>query len=70
MHLMDLADTVCCDPSVYSRLDTLERRLLRDSQIGRSKLNEWLVESSTPLVAAATVMNHKKRKRVEIEDVL
>ncbi|XP_022903698.2 DNA replication complex GINS protein PSF3 [Onthophagus taurus] len=68
--IMDLAENVASNPSVQDTLDTLERKLFRDGHKARSKLNNWLVESGVPLEASNMVINHKKRKRVDIEDVL
>lgn len=67
---MDLADNTCSDPTVQDSLDALERKLYSDSHKAKAKLNAWLVESGVPLEAANMVINHKKRKRVELEDLL
>ncbi|KAJ8927000.1 hypothetical protein NQ314_020563 [Rhamnusium bicolor] len=69
-QLMDLADNSISDPSVQQRLDTLERRLFRDSYNARTKLNAWLIESGATIEAANMVVNHKKRKRIDVEDLI
>lgn len=69
-HLMDLADNTISDPTIQNRLDMLERKLFHEAQAARTKLNEWLIESAAVLEAANMVVNHKKRKRAEIEDLV
>ncbi|KAJ8937969.1 hypothetical protein NQ318_003729 [Aromia moschata] len=69
-QLMDLADNSISDPSVQQRLDTLERRLFKDGYNARTKLNAWLVESGATIEAANMVINHKKRKRLNMEDLM
>ncbi|KAI4467796.1 hypothetical protein MML48_2g00005660 [Holotrichia oblita] len=67
--IMDLADNISSDSTAQDSLDVLERRLYTDGHRSRSKLNAWLVESGVPLEAANMVINHRKRKRVDIEDI-
>lgn len=67
---MDLADNTISDPAIQSRLDMLERKLFQEGQAARIKLNEWFVESGVVLEAANMVANHRKRKRVDVEDLI
>lgn len=67
---MDLADSTCSDSAMQDSLDTLERKLYCDGHKARTRLNAWLVESGVPLEAASMVINHKKRKRVDVEDLI
>ncbi|XP_045461068.1 DNA replication complex GINS protein PSF3 [Harmonia axyridis] len=69
-QLMDLAENTEHNPVAFQRLDTLERRLFKDACEAKTKLNAWLEHSVTPIETAAMVSNHKKRKRVNIEDIL
>nr|XP_023019552.1 DNA replication complex GINS protein PSF3 [Leptinotarsa decemlineata] len=69
-QLMDLADNSISDPSVQERLDSLERRVFQDASKARTKLNTWLVDSGALLEAANMVVNHKKRKRINMEELL
>lgn len=66
-HLMDLADNSRRDPTVFQRLDVLERDLFKDANAARVKLNEWLAETGATLCAADMVVNYKKRKRVDLD---
>ncbi|VEN52048.1 unnamed protein product [Callosobruchus maculatus] len=68
-NLMDLADHSVSDPSVQHSLDTLEKRIFLASHAARVKLNSWLIQSGSPLEAAELVVNHKKRKRVDVDDM-
>lgn len=63
---MDLADNCQSDPSVVQSLDMLEKYLFKEGNKARSKLNEWLAETGVTLVAADMVVNHRKRKRVDL----
>lgn len=67
---MDLADNSMSDPTVQQTLDILERKLFNDAYKARMKLNTWLKDSNTTIEAANMVINHKKRKRMNIEDLL
>lgn len=67
---MDLAENVDFDPAIQDKLDKLERRLFSEGHNARVKLNKWLVETGVALEAANMVLNHKKRKRVAIYDIL
>lgn len=67
---MDLADNTISDPSVVQKLDTLERGLFATAHETRAKLTSWLNESEAPLKAAHMVVNYKKRKRVEMEELI
>lgn len=67
---MDLANNTGSDPAVQNRLDSLERKLFKDGHAARTRLNTWLTDSGTPIEAAAMVINHKKRKRVDVEDII
>ncbi|CAH1101104.1 unnamed protein product [Psylliodes chrysocephalus] len=69
-QLMDLADNSMSDPTVQQTLDILERKLFNDAYKARMKLNTWLKDSNTTIEAANMVINHKKRKRMNIEDLL
>lgn len=64
---MDLADNCQSDPTVLQKLDILERRIFKDANSARVKLNEWLAETGATLTAANMVVNYKKRKRVDLE---
>lgn len=66
---MDLADNIVSDPTVLDKLDSLEKRLFSNGHKARSKLNLWLLLTQTQLEAANMVLNHKKRKRVHLEDL-
>nr|CAH7758854.1 unnamed protein product [Callosobruchus chinensis] len=68
-NLMDLADHSVSDPSVQHSLDTLEKKIFLASHAARTKLNSWLIQSGSPLEAAELVVNHKKRKRVDVDDM-
>lgn len=65
---MDLAENCRSDPTIQQSLDILERRLFKDANLARAKLNAWLLETGTILEAADMVINHKKRKRVDLDD--
>lgn len=67
---MDLVDNASSDPTVQNRLDSLERQLFQDGHAARTRLNSWLVETTAPLQAAKMVINHKKRKRIEMEELI
>lgn len=67
---MDLAYNTASDPTINSRLDSLEQKLFHEGQTANTKMKEWFLEAHTPLEAANMVINHKKRKRVEIDGVL
>lgn len=67
---MDLADNIISDSTIQDSLDALERKLYNDGHKARMKLNTWLVESGVALEAASMVINHKKRKRIDIEDII
>ncbi|XP_056643740.1 DNA replication complex GINS protein PSF3 isoform X2 [Diorhabda sublineata] len=69
-QLMDLADNTISDPSVQQKLDMLERKIFNEAYKARVKMNNWLVDSSAALEAANMVVNHKKRKRINVEDLL
>ncbi|KAG5898555.1 hypothetical protein JTB14_012454 [Gonioctena quinquepunctata] len=69
-QLMDLADNSISDPAVEQRLDILERRIFKDAYRARTKLNTWLVDSGAALEAANMVVNHKKRKRINMDEAL
>lgn len=64
---MDLADNCQSDPTVQQSLDILERSLFKDANCARAKLSEWLIETGATLEAANMVINHKKRKRVDLD---
>lgn len=64
---MDLADNCQSDPMVLQKLDILERRIFKDANSARVKLNEWLAETGATLTAANMVINYKKRKRVDLD---
>lgn len=66
---MDLANNSISDPSVQQQLDTLEKSIFKDGYNARMKLNHWLVQSEAALEAANMVVNHKKRKRIETQDM-
>ncbi|KAJ8912866.1 hypothetical protein NQ315_007998 [Exocentrus adspersus] len=66
-QLLDLADNSISDPSVQQKLDTLERKVFKEGCNARTKLNEWLVQSGVTMEAANMVVNHKKRKRIDIQ---
>ena len=65
---MDLADNADPDPSIHNKLDMVEQKLYFVGHSARQKLNAWLRESEAPMEAAQMVVNHKKRKRMELED--
>lgn len=67
---MDLAENTENNPTAFQRLDTLERRLYKDACEAKTKLNTWLEHSVVPIETATMVLNHKKRKRVNVEDIL
>lgn len=67
---MDLTDNIGYNPSVQDPLDITEQKLFKDGQSAKAKLNIWLTDSHTPIEAASMVINHKKRKRIAIEDVI
>ncbi|CAG9855993.1 unnamed protein product [Phyllotreta striolata] len=69
-QLINLADNSISDPMVQQRLDTLERKLFNDAYKARVKLNIWLEHSATVIEAANMVVNHKKRKRINLEELL
>ncbi|XP_028139840.1 DNA replication complex GINS protein PSF3 [Diabrotica virgifera virgifera] len=69
-QLMDLADNSISDPSVQIKLDTLERRIFNDAYKARVKMNTWLIDSNVALEAANMVVNHKKRKRINVDELL
>ncbi|CAH1164469.1 unnamed protein product [Phaedon cochleariae] len=69
-QIMDLADHSVSDPTVQERLETLEARLFSDAYDARTKLNAWLVESGAILEAANMVVNHKKRKRMNLDIIM
>lgn len=64
---MDMCEYTFVDPSSVDKLDILERRLYQDGHNSRMKLNTWLIESRVPIQAADMVINHKKRKRIDME---
>lgn len=66
--LMDLANNIGNDPTVLDRLDMLERKIYIEAHNARRKLNNWLMESGVTLEAADMVVNHKKRKRMHLEN--
>ncbi|KRT81836.1 hypothetical protein AMK59_5939 [Oryctes borbonicus] len=68
--IMDLAHNTASDSTTQDSLDMLERMLYNDGHKARMKLNAWLISSGIPLVAANMVINHRKRKRVDIEDII
>ncbi|GJQ76755.1 hypothetical protein Trydic_g15598 [Trypoxylus dichotomus] len=68
--IMDLAHNTSSDSTVQDSLDVLERILYNNGHKARVKLNTWLITSGIPLDAANMVINHRKRKRVEIEDFI
>ncbi|KAK4883892.1 hypothetical protein RN001_000163 [Aquatica leii] len=67
--LMDLTENVGSDPTVQNRLDMLERMLFKSGHAARMRLDTWLRKSDLPMEAAAMVVNHKKRKRIDLEDL-
>lgn len=67
-QIMDLVDNVLSDPTITQRLDALECSMFKTAHDAKLKLTSWLNVSEVPLEAAAMVVNHKKRKRVD-EDV-
>ncbi|XP_044745605.1 DNA replication complex GINS protein PSF3 [Coccinella septempunctata] len=69
-QLMDLSDNTEHNPAAVQRLDTLERRLFKDACESKAKLYAWLEHSVAPIETASMVLNHKKRKRVNVEDIL
>ncbi|XP_018332660.1 DNA replication complex GINS protein PSF3 [Agrilus planipennis] len=66
-QLMDLADNIGLDPSAIDKLDMLERKLFKDGNLARNLLNNWLNNSIIPMGAATMVVNHRKRKRINVE---
>ncbi|KAK9874068.1 hypothetical protein WA026_002424 [Henosepilachna vigintioctopunctata] len=62
-QLMDVIDSTEHNPTDFQRMDSLERRLFKESKESRMKLHTWLEHSTTPIETAAMVLNHKKRKR-------
>ncbi|KAL3286852.1 hypothetical protein HHI36_001340 [Cryptolaemus montrouzieri] len=66
-HLMDLADNTFQDPNSIQKLDMLERKLFKEANEAKIKMNAWLKNSEAPIETAAMVMNHRKRKRVNVE---
>lgn len=67
---MDLANNSISNPCVQQQLDTLEKRIFKDGYNARIKLNHWLIQSETTLEAANMVVNHKKRKRIDMQDII
>ncbi|CAH0550016.1 unnamed protein product [Brassicogethes aeneus] len=67
-HIMDLADNSISDPTVQQKLDFLERRIFEDGHKAKGKLNDWLWVTSSTMEAANMVVNHKKRKRVDLDE--
>ncbi|XP_017785099.1 PREDICTED: DNA replication complex GINS protein PSF3 [Nicrophorus vespilloides] len=68
--IMDLADNMGLDPLINDGLDMLERGLFFEGHKARTKLNNWLIQTGMQLEAANMVTNHKKRKRVNLEDII
>uniref|UniRef100_A0A1Y1JX65 DNA replication complex GINS protein PSF3 n=1 Tax=Photinus pyralis TaxID=7054 RepID=A0A1Y1JX65_PHOPY len=68
-ELMDFADDVVCDPVKQNRLDMLERTLFQKAHFSRMQLKSWLNNSEMRLEAATMVINHKKRKRIDVDDL-
>lgn len=68
-NLLDLTENSLPDPLVLNKLDRLELRLFREGQTAKKKLTTWMNESGVPLEAGNMVVNHKKRKRIEMEDI-
>ncbi|XP_018578402.1 DNA replication complex GINS protein PSF3 [Anoplophora glabripennis] len=67
-QLMDLANNSLSNPSVQRQLDTLEKTIFKDGYNARMKLNHWLIQSEAAIEAASMVVNHKKRKRIDISN--
>lgn len=55
---------------MVDKLDFLEKTLFIAGHTAKVKLDEWLLESDRRLGAADMVINHKKRKRIDIEDLI
>lgn len=68
-QLIDLSNHAVSDPTIVDKLDFLEKTLFNVGHDAKIKLDEWLLESNTCLGAADMVINHKKRKRIDIEDL-
>lgn len=66
-YLMDLAENADDNPHIVQKLENLEKKLFKECFEARHKLNNWLKESGVPIETAKTVVNHKKRKRIEME---
>lgn len=69
-QLFDLSNHTLLDPTILDKLDFLEKTLFHAGHAAKTKLDEWLLESDVRLEAANMVINHKKRKRVDIEDLI
>lgn len=69
-QLIDLSNHAISDPTVIDRLDFLEKTLFHAGHSAKVKLDEWLLKSDIRLGAADMVVNHKKRKRIDIEDII
>lgn len=69
-HLMDLSNHSLSDPTVVNKLEFLEKTLFYAGHSAKMKLDDWLLESDTRLGPAEMVVNHKKRKRIDIEDLI
>lgn len=67
--MLDLTENSLPDPMVLHKLDRLELKLYREGQISKKKLTTWMNESGVPLEAGKMVENHKKRKRIDMEDI-
>ncbi|XP_050305991.1 DNA replication complex GINS protein PSF3 [Anthonomus grandis grandis] len=63
--IMDLAHNTESDPTIQQKLDMLERKLFKEANVAKTKLNTWLLESGVELKAGNMVTNHRKRKRVD-----
>lgn len=65
--IMDWAQNLCTDVPLIQKLDTLEKQLYKDGYQSRMQLCAWLNDGSSKIAASEMVVNHKKRKRAEID---
>lgn len=66
---MDLTCNMGDDPSVINKLDSLEKRIFIPSNKAQIKFNNWMLSTGVQIEAANMVVNHRKRKRIALEEI-
>lgn len=65
---MDISQNSGADPSLINKFEVLERGIYHAAHKSYQQLETWLNQTEAPMQAAEMVINHKKRKRIALDD--